>query len=177
MVDVVDVYRLSKKAFLPRKGTTLSACYDIRACLWQETVKFHGMSTPIEVEKFGTPDAFIRLYPDDMALIPTGLIFLLPETDHLKMYSRSGNVWKRLLCVANAPAVIDADYTHETFVLLRNLSEFPLYIQTGDAIAQCELCPNVDVEFGSVNNSIFSTFCDDLKKNSNRDGGLGSTGK
>jgi dUTPase len=112
-----------------------------------------------------------------MALIPTGLIFCLPNTHHLKFYSRSGNVWKRFLSVANQPAVIDSDYTEESFVLLHNRSMIPQVIKTGTAIAQCEVCINNSILFASMSIDSFDKFKRDIQKTSSRDGGLGSTDK
>lgn len=177
MTNIVGVYPLSEDAVIPFLGTEMSACHDLCACLHDESVKFHGRHEAVKVEKFGTPDAFIRLFPDEMALIPTGLIFCLPRKFFLDIRSRSGNTWKRFLTVANQPGTIDADYTKETFVLLQNRSNYPQIIKTGDAIAQCKLTERIDAMFMSINKDQFDLFCDDVKNNSIRDGGFGHTDK
>jgi dUTPase len=173
----VGVYKISEDAIIPFKGTELSACYDICACLHVPYIKFHGRAEDINVADFGTPDAYIRMYPDDLALIPTGLIFCLPRTHHLKFYSRSGNVWKRFLSVANQPAVIDSDYTYESFILLHNRSQYPQIIKTGTAIAQCEICINNNIDFVDVDINYLDKFKYDINMESSRDGGIGSTDK
>ena len=174
-IPTVGVHLLSDEATIPFKGTELSACYDICACLHTKDIKFHGRSLPVPVEDFGTRNAYIRLYPDELALIPTGLIFCLPKTHHLKFYSRSGNVWKRFLAVANQPAVIDSDYTEESFVLLHNRSMYPQVIKTGTAIAQCEICINNNIFFAPMGKNSFNKFKKELEISSSRNGGLGST--
>ena len=141
--------------------------------------KFHGSNNPVAVENFDNDDedSFIRLYPNDMALIPTGLIFFLPDTHHLKFYSRSGNVWKRLLTVANQPAVIDSDYVLESFVLVHNKSNRPQIIKHGEAVAQCELCRNNDIVFGDIDKDKYNIMLEEAANKSSRDGGFGSTDK
>jgi dUTP pyrophosphatase len=171
-MEQVKVYKISDEAKLPYKGTDLSACYDICACFHQDTVKYHGRNEPLDV--INKDSKYILLYPDDMALIPTGLIFCLPDSHHLKIYSRSGNVWKRKLIVGNQPAVIDSDYTNETYVLLRNCSMNVQKIKNGDRIAQIELCLNTEVLFSDISSEEFASFKINLE--SNRQGGLGSTG-
>lgn len=175
MIDV-GCYTLSKEANFPCKGTEDSACYDLCACFHDEGVKFHDNRYIVPVEE-NNNGKFIQLYSGDLALIPTGLIFCLPPTHHMKIYSRSGNVWKRKLVVANQPAIIDSDYTYETFVLLHNMSNITQVIKEGDAIAQCELCKNGSIDFLPVNKEEFETFKELVSISSSRDGGLGSTGK
>lgn len=172
----VGVWKLHKDAVTPFAGTEMSACYDICACLHTESVKVHGRNMGVPVENFDTPDAYIQMFPDEMMLIPTGMIFIIPPTHHLKFYSRSGNVWKRKLKVANQPAVIDADYTLESFVLLENTSDDRIVIKHGEAIAQAELIRNTKIDFKVMaNKSTFDHCVKVIKEYSSRDGGLGST--
>lgn len=176
MNNIVAALKLHDTAKLPRQGTELAACYDIFACLHHEKVNIQGVGG-VSVENFGTEGAYIKLMPNDLALIPTGLIFAIPEGKHLKFYSRSGHTWKNKMIVLNSPAVIDADYTQESFVLLYNGSAFPYNISTGDAIAQCELCVDTKVMFGEIDREQFDLFVLSVNQKSSRNGGLGSTGK
>ena len=170
-------YKVDAEAKFPMRGTEDSACYDIYACLHNEEVKMHDKFYPHQVEKDESGKKFFRLNPGDMALVPTGIIFCLPPTHHMKIYSRSGNVWKKLLTVANQPAIIDSDYTHETFVLLHNMSNRIHIIEDGDAVAQAELCENGTIDFHPVDDNEFAAFVELIKLNSSRDGGLGHTGR
>jgi deoxyuridine 5'-triphosphate nucleotidohydrolase len=171
------VYKIHPSAKIPIKGTIMSACYDLCACFYEESVKIHRLREPISVKDDNNGKGkYIMLYPDDLALIPTGLIFLLPEQYHMKVYSRSGNVWKRKLVVANQPAIIDSDYTHETFVLLHNRSLDMQRIYHGDRIAQCELRRNRNIEFHQCDEHDLDNAKITIKKTSFRIGGLGSTG-
>lgn len=177
MVTDVGIYKLSESATVPFKGTELSACHDLCACLHHKTVKFHGSINPVVVNDFGTDKAFIRMFPGDLALVPTGLIFCIPPTHYIEFKSRSGNTLKRLLKVANQPAVIDSDYTKESFVLLHNQSMNVQIIKTGDPIAQCNVEEVKDLSFFIINDEQLKRFRDIVKTVSDRDGGLGSTNK
>ena len=174
----VGCYKLHKDAVTPSKGSENSACYDLRVCFHEKEVKFHNKFYNCHVKTDEKDIKFIQLYPNDLALIPTGLIFCLPKTHHLKLYSRSGNVWKRLLTVANQPAVIDSDYTDETYILLHNQSDNVQTIKEGDAIAQCEVCKNKSIDFVEFYEpELLDEFKEYVKERSSRDGGLGSTGR
>lgn len=172
----VGVWKLHKDAVIPFQGTEMSACYDIYACLHTETLKVHGRNMGVPVQDFESPNAYFQMFPNEMVLVPTGLIFIIPPTHHLKFYSRSGNVWKRRLKVANQPAIIDADYTLESFVLLENTSGDPVIVRHGEAIAQAELLRNTKIDFKEIpNKQMFDKCIDIIKGYSSRDGGLGST--
>lgn len=59
----------------------------------------------------------------------------LPEGYHAKIVSRSGLASKGLV-VANAPGIIDSDYTGKICVLLTNISKEPMEIKNRTRIAQ-----------------------------------------
>lgn len=172
----VGLYKIHSDAVIPFKGTELSACYDICACFHTETVKTKGRNVGTPVENFGTPNPYVQIFPGEIMLIPTGLIFILPPTHHIKFYPRSGTVWKRNLTVSNSPAVIDSDYTLESYVLFGNKSEDPLVIRHGEAIAQAEIIENTRMVFGLIEDkNVLKSYTDAIRASSSRAGGLGST--
>jgi len=174
-ITIAGVYKLVERAKIPNFATELSACADLHACFYNKEIKYHGALEPQFVQKFGTDDAFIRMYPGDMVLVPTGLKLCIPKGYCLDIRSRSGNAWKRFITVVNQPGTIDSDYTDETFVLLYNNSKHMQVIKDGDAIAQCKLNELVQTDFVEINTDQFCVFFDSIKKNSSRDGGFGST--
>ncbi len=174
---MVEVFKVSEEAVIPFKATEISACYDVCACFHTDTVKRHGSVLPIKVNNFGTDEANITLYPDEMALIPTGIIFCISPRNFIEFRSRSGNVWGRLLVVANQPATIDADYTKESFVLIHNKSGNTQTIKTGDAVAQCRVVERSDTDWHVINEDAFKRFDKAVKEESKRDGGFGHTGR
>lgn len=173
----VAVKKIVDDAIIPKKGTSLSACFDIYSRFHTDIIKgMNGVNrVDIEVKNFGTDDAHILLYPDDNALIPTGLIFCLPFHSCMHIYSRSGTAFKGNLIVLNAPGIIDPDYTLETFVLLRNVGNQVTKVYDKTAIAQGSIMPVQHTCFSEIDNDKFVDFKKSVSDMSNRDGGFGST--
>jgi dUTP pyrophosphatase len=101
-------------------------------------------------------------------LIPTGIVLDIPEEHYVEIYSRSGTAIKKGLTLINSVGIIDEDYTKELFIPFINLSQEPVRIYHGDRIAQ-----------GILKKSIRPIIIETPErpvKESNRDGGFGSTG-
>ncbi|MCT4615962.1 MAG: dUTP diphosphatase [Marinifilaceae bacterium] len=130
----------------PKYQTALSAGVDIRAFL-KET---------------------IILQPLERRLIPTGLYIELPEGHEAQIRPRSGLALKEGLTILNSPGTIDADYRGEIGVIMVNLSNHVVEINSGDRICQMVIAKHETVEFNQV--EILS----DTKRGS---GGFGHTGK
>jgi dUTP pyrophosphatase len=101
-------------------------------------------------------------------IVPTGLIFDIPEGYSLRIHARSGLSLKQGLVLVNSEAVIDSDFVHETSVLLVNTSNNPISVRHGDRIAQAELVPVLSYDFSEIKKA--------PKDKTSRKGGLGSTG-
>jgi dUTP pyrophosphatase len=74
--------------------------------------------------------------PTGRELIPTGLVFEIPEGFEVQVRPRSGLAIKHGVTVLNAPGTIDADYRGEVKVILVNLSGEPFTVKRGERIAQ-----------------------------------------
>jgi len=74
--------------------------------------------------------------PGKRVLIPTGLIFQIPEGLEVQVRPRSGLAWKNGVTVLNAPGTIDADYRGEVQIILINHGDQPFTVKRGDRIAQ-----------------------------------------
>lgn len=144
---------------LPTYGSDKAAAFDLRADLHGRFIKFYD-SVVGDFEGDIYTDTF-KLEPGRRALIPTGFVFGIPEGYQMNIYSRSGHSWKDGVIVLNAPAIIDEDYTDETFVILYNSSSESFWIDHGDRIAQAQINPMNRVNLGSLGS---------------RSGGLGSSG-
>jgi dUTP pyrophosphatase len=110
----------------------------------------------------------IKIMPGDRILVPTGLIFDIPEGYSVRIHPRSGLSLKQGLVLANLEAVIDSDYVQETFVLLANNSSVDQTINNGDRIAQAEMIKSEEY-------ILWEIFDAPIQK-TDRAGGLGSTG-
>lgn len=82
--------------------------------------------------------------------IPSGLVLRPPEGFYFQCCSRSGLAGRGIF-VANAPGIIDPDYTGELIILLFNGSFETQYVQHHHRIAQIVLCP------------IVSAFCEETQ--------------
>lgn len=112
-------------------------------------------------------DAPVTLQPMERALIPTGLIFALPEGYECQLRARSGLAIKHGITLINGVGTIDSDYRHEVKVALINLSSEPFTIRPGDRVAQAVIAPVTRLCWQEV---------ETLSVVEGRNGGFGSTG-
>ena len=88
----------------------------------------------------------IELAPGERKLIPTGLIFEIPEGYEAQIRPRSGLAFKNGLTCLNTPGTIDSDYRGEVSVLLINHANEPFAVERGMRIAQMVVAPVVQAE-------------------------------
>lgn len=131
---MLNVMRLTAEAKLPVRAYPDSAAYDL----------FAHLLTP------GGHSFILTLPPNSVKLIGTG-IALRPPPGHLVLVcSRSGYATNGIF-VANAPGVVDPDYTGEIKVILYNGSMEPFYVRHGDRIAQALVTQFNHCELQEVN--------------------------
>ena len=75
------------------------------------------------------------------ALVPTGLVILLPPLYEAQVRPRSGLALKHGVTVLNSPGTIDAGYRGEIGVILANFGEADFAVKRGDKIAQLVIAP------------------------------------
>lgn len=124
MTIALTVVKLHTNVAMPSQAYPESAGFDISA---------HQVSAN------GHP--VVRVIPPNcVCLISTGLA-IRPMTGHvLLVCSRSGLAAKGIF-VANAPGIVDPDYTGEIKVELFNGSQEPHYVKHNDRIAQLLVVP------------------------------------
>lgn len=138
-------------ARLPTYATAGAACFDLYAVVDHPGELFQGTGI----------------------LIPTGLIFDIPEDYVLMIFSRSGHGFNHDVRLANCVGLIDSDYRGEVMVkLTRDESPGswldPFKISQGDRIAQGMLMPVSQVKFEEV---------DTVESTVRGESGMGSTGR
>lgn len=176
---VLGIYKKNDSVILPKYATQHSACFDLvfneNEFGYLEVYDDPYQRPYPEVEKirrYSTPsnaNFCYEIFPGERVMVPTGIIFNIPIGYCIRIYSRSGLALKSGLVVVNSPGIIDADYHHECFVLLHNVSSKKQYLYSGDRIAQAELAKvakAVIVEHDQV-----------IESGSDRNGGFGSTGR
>lgn len=163
----LNVYKTHPDITLPKFATQQSACFDLSFQMAGKT-EYSGYNAYNAPFTRLIHEDRIVLMPGDRVLVPTGLIFDIPEGYSVRIHPRSGLSYKQGLVLANLEAVIDSDYVLETFVLLRNQSENPITINNGDRVAQGEMVKKEEYV-------IWETTLRPIQK-TDRAGGLGSTG-
>lgn len=144
---MLNVKIINKSPFpSPAYQTTGSAGMDLRAVLEE----------PIFLE------------PLERKLIPTGLFIELPMGYEAQIRPRSGLAFKQGITVLNSPGTVDSDYRGEIKVLLVNISNEPVEIQSGDRIAQMVVAKHEVVVWEDSQT---------LADSGRGAGGYGSTGK
>ena len=107
------------------------------------------------------------LKPLERALIPTGLYIEVPIGYEAQIRPRSGLALKKGLSVLNTPGTIDADYRGEIGVILINLSNEEVTIESGERICQMVIAKHEQAELIQVKV---------LNETDRGAGGFGSTG-
>jgi len=114
----------------------------------------------------------IYLYPQQKAIIPTGIFVEIPKGYEIQIRSKSGLAAKKGVIVLNSPGTIDSDYRGEIGVILFNSnpwnSKVDHKIEHGDKIAQMVLKEVEQIEWEEV---------EELSETKRGDGGFGSTDK
>lgn len=109
-LPLLKVKKLSEKAILPSRGSSLAAGYDLSSAV-DTKVPARGK-----------------------ALVPTDLSIAIPEGTYARVAPRSGLAWKHSIDVG--AGVIDADYRGPVGVILFNFSDDDFEVKVGDRIAQ-----------------------------------------
>lgn len=151
----VRIYRICKENPLPSQGNPGDAGWDVYAA---DTIKF---------------------CPNQISLVPLGIIAEAPEGYHFKLCIRSSMAWKRGFLIVNSPGIIDHSFSgskdqihavikapSEAVLLSKGLGVDNLVIAKGDRIAQLILEKNNNIEWVEQDDQNF------VGKNR---GGFGST--
>tara|TARA_B100000029_G_scaffold363788_1_gene356928 strand:+ start:213 stop:650 length:438 start_codon:yes stop_codon:yes gene_type:complete len=145
MVKVL-VKRLNSKVKLPEYKTSGSSGMDLMASV----------------------DSPIKIAPNTLELIPTGLSIAIPEDLEIQIRPRSGLAAKSNIGVLNTPGTIDSDYRGELKIILFNHGKKDFIVNNNDRVAQMVLMPIFKMELEEV---------DRLPESIRGSGGFGSTGK
>ena len=164
----VRAFRVWEEAVLPQYSTAESACFDISACLVDDERILMVDRFNAQMGRSRVEDGQITIFPNTRTLIPTGLIFDIPQGWSLRLHPRSGLAFKKGIMLANCEGIVDSDYFHQTFVAIYNTAEQQFVVRHGDRIAQGELV--------RVDKVVFELTDQAPQPRSERAGGFGSTG-
>ena len=113
-------------------------------------------------------DTPIKILPNTLEIIPTGLYIAIPEDLEIQIRPRSGLAAKFKIAVLNTPGTIDSDYRGEIKIILFNHGNKDFIVNNNDRIAQMVLTPVIKMDLEEV---------DQLPETIRGSGGFGSTGK
>ncbi|MBU0474041.1 MAG: dUTP diphosphatase [Bacteroidetes bacterium] len=131
---------------LPHYATEGSSGMDVRAAIKDEVVINSG----------------------EVKLVPTNLIFEIPEGYEIQVRPRSGLALKHGIGLLNSPGTIDSDYRGEVGIIMYNIGKEKFSIKRGDRIAQLVLTEFSKAEVIEVGN---------ISESQRGEGGFGHTGK
>jgi dUTP pyrophosphatase len=112
-------------------------------------------------------EAPITLAPMERKLVPTGLVFEIPNGYEGQIRPRSGLALKHGITCLNTPGTIDSDYRGEVHVLLINLGSADFVINRGERIAQMIIAAAPQAQLIEISLAT---------KTERGEGGFGSTG-
>ncbi len=145
----MKIKRISEKfndIELPHYATEGSAGMDIRAAVETEIIVKAG----------------------EVKLVPTNLIFEIPNGYEIQVRPRSGLALKHGITLLNSPGTIDSDYRGEVGIIMSNFSQTDFVVKRGDRIAQLVLAKYYTADV------IETTIVDETERG---EGGFGHTGK
>jgi dUTP pyrophosphatase len=140
---------------LPHAGDLPLPRYETNGAAGLDLLAANPDSEPVVIEPLGR------------ALVPTGLVFQIPNGYEAQVRPRSGLALKHGITVLNAPGTIDADYRGEVQVLLVNCGRDPFVVTRGMRIAQLVVAPVTMVALVEV---------DEVDRTERAASGFGSTG-
>ncbi len=111
--------------------------------------------------------ADVVIAPGARALVPTGLVMMLPPGYEAQVRPRSGLALKHGVTVLNTPGTIDSGYRGEVGVILANFGDCDFSVRKGDKIAQAVIAPVTQPDI------VESDVVDETDRGA---GGFGSTG-
>lgn len=129
----------------------------------------------VEQPKYATPGSAaldikpnikqaVMVQPKETIIVPTGVFVSMPDSIALLGLPRSGHSYKGLR-IANAPGLVDSDYTDEIGILAYNSTSEAITINPKKALAQFMFIPVIKPEVEIV---------EELEETS-RKGGFGHT--
>jgi dUTP pyrophosphatase len=113
------------------------------------------------------PEA-VQIAPGERRLIPTGLIFEIPEGHEGQVRPRSGLALKHGISIVNSPGTIDSDFRGEVGIVLINHGQEPFVVEPLSRIAQIVLARVEQLQIEEVQS---------LSETTRGAGGYGSTGR
>ena len=170
MTSDLQFYKLFSSVKDPKRATKGSACFDLYSFLPDNSAVsvYITHSEELEIRNRLVQNERVQVNPNERVLIPTGLIFDIPNGYSMRLYPRSGLALKQGLTLANNVGIIDSDYVEPVFAAVVNVAKGMKMINPYERICQAELIENCHGDLYEIDER--------PNQKTDRDGGFGSTG-
>ena len=171
MTNDLLFYKLFSGVKDPKRATEGSACFDLYSFLPDNsTVSVYiNHFEELEIRNRLVQNGRIQVNSAERVLIPTGLIFDIPNGYSVRLHPRSGLALKQGLTLANNTGIIDSDYVEPVFAMITNISGTIKYVKHNERVCQGELFKDEVC--------ILEEISEQPERKTDREGGFGSTGK
>ena len=171
MTSDLQFYKLFSGVKDPKRATEGSACFDLYSFLPDNSAVsvYITHSEELEIRNRLVQNERVQVNPNERVLIPTGLIFDIPNGYSMRLYPRSGLALKQGLTLANNVGIIDSDYVDPVFAMMTNISGTTQYVKHDERVCQAELFKD--------HLCVLEEIDEKPDRKTDRDGGFGSTGK
>ena len=170
MTSDLQFYKLFSGVKDPKRATEGSACFDLYSFLPDNSAVsvYITHSEELEIRNRLVQNERVQVNPNERVLIPTGIIFDIPQWYSVRLFARSSVALKRGLMLVNSVGVIDSDYVEPVFVAVVNVAKEMRMINPHERICQAELIENCHGDLYEIDER--------PNQKTDRDGGFGSTG-
>ena len=171
MTSDLQFYKLFSSVKDPKRATEGSACFDLYSFLPDNSAVsvYITHSEELEIRNRLVQNERVQVNPNERVLIPTGIIFDIPNGYSMRLYPRSGLALKQGLTLANNVGIIDSDYVEPVFAMITNISGTTQYVKHDERVCQAELSKD--------HLCVLEEISEPPERKTDRDGGFGSTGK
>ena len=171
MTNDLQFYKLFTGVKDPIRATEGSACFDLYSFLPDNSAVsvYITHSEELEIRNRLVQNERVQVNPNERVLIPTGIIFDIPNGYSIRLHPRSGLALKQGLTLANNTGIIDSDYVEPVFAMITNISGTTQYVKHSERICQGELFKDIIC--------ILEEIDEKPDRKTDRDGGFGSTGR
>jgi len=171
MTSDLQFYKLFSSVKDPKRATEGSACFDLYSFLPDNSAVsvYITHSEELEIRNRLVQNERVQVNPNERVLIPTGIIFDIPNGYSMRLYPRSGLALKQGLTLANNVGIIDSDYVEPVYMMIYNISGYQQFVTNGERICQAELVLEKQ--------HVLLELDERPERKTDRDGGFGSTGK
>lgn len=146
----IRVIKLASDATIIKQNkATFDICANFTGIDNIAVVKKDGKRSQIKISVLSNNVRCAIIDSGDRVLIPTNLIFQIPENCKMTLYSKKNLSFNNGLTLSSGVDIIDGNYTEPLFILMSNNSNVRSTIRSGDRIVEGEIAPYFIANFSN----------------------------